>query len=233
MASERRDRGMPQLSKRDRVSLTWVGEQYAIRFDSLQKLLGRMASSSYNPPAEPGKIARTNVYRVVKRWELLGLTGYQKFWKDEPGWVWLTNAGLRMQGLAFAPWSPRQGTNLQHLHVINEVRLRLEERYGEDISWLSERRLKKQVGELAARERTKRQIPDAVITVEGAQVAIQVELTPKSHKRTDGIVGNLVAQYDAVWYFVTEAAEPIIRHASRSQSKLKVYKLKEVLPLSV
>jgi hypothetical protein len=233
MASERRDRGIPQLSKRDRVSLTWIGEQYAIRFDSLQKLLGRMASSSYNPPAEPGKIARTNVYRVVKRWELLGLTEYQKFWKDEPGWVWLTNAGLRMQGLAFAPWSPRQGTNLQHLHVINEVRLRLEERYGESLSWLSERRLKKQAGELSARERTKRHIPDAVITIEESQVAIQVELTPKSHKRTDRIVESLAEQYDATWYFVTETAEPIVRRAVRSHHKLQVYKLNEVLALSV
>ena len=106
LVKPRRDRGLPQLTKRDRMALSWIGEQYTVRFDTLTKLLGRMPGKSQNAPREPGKISPSSVNRAIKRWELLGLVETQKMWREEPKWVWLTSVGLRMQGLSYAPYSP-------------------------------------------------------------------------------------------------------------------------------
>src|SRR5688572_17692514 len=63
--TERRDKGLPQLTPRDRYVLTWIGEQYAVRFDTLEKLLGHMPGKSHNQPTAPGKLNRKTVYRLI------------------------------------------------------------------------------------------------------------------------------------------------------------------------
>jgi hypothetical protein len=193
--------------------------------------LGRTPGRSQHAPKLAGLINIHNVYRIIRRWEKVGLVEYQKFWDDTPGWVWLTTAGLRGRGMPYAPWSPRQGTEFEHLHTINEVRFRLEERYSLLLNWQSDRYLKREAGELTGSEQAKLYLPDSVITVEGTQIAVQVELTSKSNKRIDKIVKNLVDHYPAIWYFVNDITEPGIRRASRSSPKIKVYKLSEVLPV--
>jgi hypothetical protein len=226
MDKQRRDKGIPQLTERDRYVLTWIGDQYAVRLDTLQKLLGRMAGIGTVPQAIPGLLAIRNVYRIVARWENVGCAQYQKFWDDTPGWVWLTPTGLKARGLSYAPWSPRQGSDFEHLHIINELRFKLEERYSLLLPWMSDRRLRKEAGE----EKTKDYTPDARIMVDDTRIAIQVEITPKSVKRTEAIIKNTLDRYEGVWYFVNDSTEPLIRRLSRTYSKIKVYKLSEVLP---
>jgi len=226
----RRDKGIPQLTLRDRSVLEWIGQQYGVRLDTLTKLLGQHPGQSPNQPKTTGLLAARNVYRIVRRWEIVGLATYQKFWTDAPGWVWLTQTGLRERGLPYAFWSPRQGTDFEHLHTINEIRFRLEERYGMLLNWQGERFLKRDAGELTPAERNKLHIPDAVIRVETMPIAVQVELTPKSNPRTEKIIRSLLDRYAGVWYFVNEITEPTVRKHSRSFPKIKVYKLSEVLP---
>lgn len=226
--TERRDKGLPQLTARDRYILTWIGEQYAVRFDTLEKLLGRMPGKSHNQPKELGKLNRKTVYRLISRLEQLGLLEYQKFWDDTPGWVWLTSTGLRAQALAYAPWSPRQGTDFQHLHITNEVRFRLEtSKQGDQLAWESERALRKEAGEGA--EADKKHLPDAAVTVDGSLIAIQVELTPKSGKRTQAIIANLLSRYAGIWYFVNEVTDPVIRKSIGTSKKVNLYQLGEIL----
>src|SRR4051812_37713351 len=97
----RRDKGIPQLTERDRYVLSWIGDQYGVRLDTLQKLLGRSPGGSQHAPKVSGMIAQSNVYRIIRRWETLGLVEYQKFWDDTPGWVWLTATGLRGRGMNY------------------------------------------------------------------------------------------------------------------------------------
>jgi hypothetical protein len=40
-----------------------------------------------------------------------------------------------------------------------------------------------------------------------------------------------LGHYAGVWYFVSESVEPVVRKHSRSSTKVKVYKLSEVLSL--
>jgi hypothetical protein len=225
----RRDRGLPQLTKRDRVALSWIGEQYTVRFDTLARLLGRMPGKSQNAPREPGKISPSSVNRAIKRWELLGLVETQKMWREEPKWVWLTSVGLRMQGLSYAPYSPRQGTDLAHKHTVNEVRLRLEEKYADELRWTSERTLKKWHGELTPAERKKIHSPDGLVTLSDTQVAVEVEISDKSNKRIKQIFSKLLTQYPGVWYFVNDISEPVVKRNIGRSTKIKVYPLSDVL----
>ena len=51
--------------------------------------------------------------------------------------------------------------------------------------------------------------PDAVVRVDdGRRVAVEVELTLKSRARMERIVGRLLTDYDAVWYFAAPAPGP-------------------------
>jgi hypothetical protein len=64
-----------------------------------------------------------------------------------------------------------------------------------DAVWLSERRL--------AHEDDHRHRPDAVVLAEGREIPIEVELTPKTRKKTLQIIDGLLRRYEFVWYFAT------------------------------
>jgi hypothetical protein len=194
--------------------------------DTLQKLLGRMAGTGVYAPKVPGTIAMRNVYRAIYRWENAGMVEYQKFWKDTPGWVWLTNTGLRSHNLTFTPWSPRQGSEFQHRHFINEIRVKLENRYGFLLPWESERMVRKRLSE----SREGNHAPDAVVAIDGKRLALEVELTNKTAKRTEAIIKNMLTNYDGIWYFVTQKSQNLIYKYSRLHDNLQVYQLADVLP---
>ena len=227
---ERSDKGTHQLTSRDVAVLSWIGEQYAARFDTLQKLLGRLAGAGGYAQAEAGKIAERNVRRIISRWREMGLVKHKKYLYSEPAWVWLTHKGLREVGLAYRLYTPSAAT-LTHLHLVNELRLRLENRYGERMGWKSERRLRLEFEQLSEEERTRRHLSDADVTLDGTLIGIEVELTQKSAPRVEAIIRRLAIQYPAVWYFVNEATEPVIKRAiGTHEKKIRVYNLSEVLP---
>jgi hypothetical protein len=236
----RRDRGFPQLTQRDLTTLTWIGEQYAVRFDHLQRLLARQPGK---PTRVEGVLSATTTSDIISRWQRAGLADIRKLLVDELAWIWLTPAGLREIGLHYVPYRP-QAFTLPHLHAINNVRLLIEtqgSRPNEQgvLIWQSERSLRATEAALRgmrAKGAVRPHVPDAVVRLDvgrlGAssadmerqssrvvQVAVEVELTAKSHERLTEVLDTLVSRYPAVWYFV---APDVVRSVAQALAELEV-----------
>lgn len=180
-------------------------------------------------PSEDGMLHIRNVQRIIKRWETLGYVKHRKFLAREPGWVWLTQKGLRDMDLEYRLYTPSPAT-LRHLHLINELRIRLENRYGEQMSWVGERDLRLEFEQLSERERKQRHMVDAELTLDGELIGIEVELTQKSNRRVEAIIRRLAIQYPAIWYFVNDQTEPVIKRAiTQHEKQIRVYNLNQVL----
>lgn len=172
------------VNPRDVAALRWVGEQYACRMDHLAVLLGWLSGR------EPlsGSAARA----VANRWVEAGLADRGRLLSGEAPWVWPTRAGLRLAGLAYQPWQPKAWM-LAHTAAINRVRLFVEPRRP-GARWRPERELRR-----GARAEP---VPDAELLDAGGNViAIEVELSPKSSARRRQVMLDLVAHYEAIWYF--------------------------------
>ncbi len=111
----------------------------------------------------------------------------------EPAWVIPTVKGLRASGLSFSAWKPTLGL-LAHVAAVTDVRLHVQSR-SSGSEWVCERVL--------AREKRSPQehLADAVVLLDGRRIAVEVELTVKSKRRTKAIIEELVGRYDAVLYY--------------------------------
>jgi hypothetical protein len=161
--------------------LRWLGEQYAARVDQIALLL------DLGERATRGKLAHLDAAGLVDRRRLL---------VDEPSWVTPTQAGLRSAGLPWRPLPLKIG-RLRHVAAVNDVRLHVQKR-APDAQWVCERAL-------ASQRTSGEHLPDAVVVLDGQQVAIEVELSSKGEVRLQAIVAELVARYDAVLYFCAPA----------------------------
>ncbi len=156
--------------------LAWVGEQYVARLDQLEPLLG----------------GRRTVQRTVARLRDQHLAVTRRLLVGEPAWLLPTIAGLRACGSSFRAWEPRLAL-MAHVAAVSEVRLHVQARSPGSV-WVCERTL--------ARERESGEhLPDAVVLLEGQRVAIEVELTVKSRRRTTAILDELSGRFDSVVYF--------------------------------
>ena len=179
------------LRRRDLEVLAWASEQYAVRMDQLEPLLG----------------CRRTVQRTVARLRDQHLAVTRRLLVDEPAWVLPTAAGLRACGSSFRVWEPRLGL-MAHVAAVNEVRLHVHARSPE-ADWICERRL--------ARERAPSEhLPDAVVILDGQRVAIEVELTVKSPKRATQILDELSARFDSVIYFCGASPHRQLRELAAS-----------------
>jgi hypothetical protein len=161
--------------------VTWVAEQYAARADQLEVLMG---------------CGPRTVQRTLARARAAGLITTRRLLVGEPAWVVPTSVGLRACGSPFGCWQPRLGL-LAHVGAVNEVRLHIERR-SPDAEWMCER--------LLARERSSGEhLADGLVLVDGQRVAIEVELTVKSRRRTTAILDELAGRFDAVLYYCAPA----------------------------
>ena len=231
----RHDRGSVKATPRDTLLLTWIGEQYAARFDHVVSLVAR----SPGPGVHPDGLSESAVRQVVDRWRRAGWIGYQQFLAGEPPWLWLTRAGLAAYDLAsYKPIPPAIG-RLRHIHAVNTVRLHVEKK--ED-TWISERAIRAGLYAAQSRERDARPIPDGILCTSEGDIAVEVELTQKKpddlfHK----IESLLLAHnphthqpaYMAIWFYTPDerikkaletAREAHIndRYASRRASMVQV-----------
>src|SRR5260370_312943 len=87
-------RPITRLSRRDLQTLAWVGEQYAVRLDQLEALLGR---------------GQRTAQRMAARLRAAGLTRVRPLFAGEPAWLWLTPAGARECPSGFGAWEPKLG----------------------------------------------------------------------------------------------------------------------------
>ena len=214
MRKPRSDKGLIRLTDRDLLTLNWIGEQYAVRLDVLQRLLGR---DTQQATKEPGTVTESTARRVVARWKTEGLVESRKFFFGKPEWVWLTTAGLSQMDLAYRIWSPKVST-LNHFHSVNLVRLRIEQTYEEPFAWRSERALRK-----IYQNDKSRHIPDAELLLKEGKIGIEVELTQKSQRRLSDIVRKLAHQYEQVWYFVNQTTDPVVRTAVGQEREASFY----------
>lgn len=221
MPKPRSDKGLIRLTDRDLLTLHWIGEQYAVRLDILQRLLGR---DTQQVTKEPGIVTGSTARRVIGRWKAEGLVESRKFFFGKPEWVWLTTAGLSQMDLGYRTWSPKV-SNLNHFHSVNQVRLRIEKTYEESFVWRSERALRR-----AYQDDKSNHIPDAELLLKEGNIGIEVELTQKSQQRLSDIMEKLARQYEQVWYFVNQTTEPVVRATIEdfSEGKFHLYDIERV-----
>ena len=215
----RSDKGLIRLTDRDLKTLTWVGEQYAVRIDTLQELLGR---DTRQPTKADGCVSASTARRVVGRWKQERLADVRKYFYREPEWIWLTRKGLKQMNLDYSTWSPSVST-LNHLHDLNKIRSRIEDQFPE-CHWRSERSLRRK-----NRKNTRTHIADGEVHLSGQVIAIELELTQKSKKRVSRIARKLRSQYDRIWYFVNEQTRAVIERATEGQAdKFRLYDVEKV-----
>jgi hypothetical protein len=161
----------------DLTVLRWLAEQYGARADQLELLLGCSSRTTE---------------RTVARLREAGLVRTQRLLVGEPLWVIPTASGLRACGHRFGVWRPRLGL-LAHIAAVNDVRLHIRARSPET-EWVCER--------LLARMREDGEhLPDGMVLTDERRVAIEVELTVKSRRRTTDILDELSRRFDAILYF--------------------------------
>jgi len=222
------------FGERDERLLLWIGEQYGVRLDTLQRLVGQ-------EPRKPTKIGNMVSYsavrKIIDRWRRLGLVGTAPVLAREPSWIWLTQEGMTCVDLPYRVWAPTPAV-VKHLHAVNGIRLRVLERHP-DARWTSERRLRyeSELAERATRIQEKRgsrrHLPDAEVRLGEQRVAVEIELSPKVPTRLQAIMEDLT-QYDTTWYFVGAKAWSTVKQvrdglAPDIRRFIRVHALDEVL----
>jgi len=268
---QRRDVGRRTLDNRDLRELEFVAYSTTARVDQLAQLSApglspaiddeprkRLKKGEPKPPPKPrggvrpnwpmGRYARVHAQmQMVNHWIDLGYAEKLRPNRDHPLWVVVTREGLRRIG---APYDdvPFPEGNLEHMYLINEVRLfLLQSTKMPKHTWTSERELQKNeplkyaglhVGHRA----------DGVMTVEvdteftrgnetiilegGEQIAIEVERTRKDFKGIETtIFPDLLKTYQRVWYFCNPGPYDAISKSRaklppEQQQRILVYKLR-------
>jgi hypothetical protein len=226
------------LTDRDQFTLAWIGQQYGIRLDHLQWLLG----------CQPGRGAAHNNWisegaarDVVTRWKEAGWVHAQRLRVKERFWAWLTPKGLRKMGMTYLYRNLAASSldDLTHLAAINEVRLQMENPQAR-AQWIGERQLLQGIVRVKGKELPHR--PDAEIAYPDGLTAIEVELSVKKPFELSENLMELLrgeeylrckceygwqtarsmsrfdwSQYSEIWYF----APPTVRkHVRRARAQL-------------
>lgn len=190
----RADKGHLRLTQRDRDGMLFIGEQSGVRRDQMPRYLGR-----HSPRAtkRPGEVGATTAQGILERWCALDWVQSVPIYKHEPDWLYLTEKGLRALNLPYHPWTPKRGSQLEHMYWVNEVWLLLEELYPHG-RWVSERHIR--------HTRTMTHYPDAEFSLPNVPkpIAIEVERSLKDSARLDAILPWLAARYENTWYFAVQ-----------------------------
>jgi len=198
-----------QLTPRDLACLTWIGMQYAIRLDQLQRLLYRHTPEQDRYKLKPGvyHLSLDRTYDMINRWLARDLIEKGTILHGDKLWAWLSRQGLRTVPLPFnygdgMPASVR----LPHLYYINQVRLAIEEKRPHDL-WKSERQIRQEAPSLVKGEK-RPHTPDALLTnaTNGKVTAIEVERHAKNDEELLDDLRELAVSYKSVWYFATSGS---------------------------
>lgn len=200
----------PQLTPRWEYTLRFTGQQGALCFDQLQRLLGRL-SPDEQAMKEQGVLTEERTRKILRRWASEELFEYRVFYVRQKGWLWLTRKGLRFVDLPLRYYEPSPAS-LPHLYAVNDIRLMVEERRLQD-TWKSERELRAELETDSIG--SKRHLPDGEIHTATGIIAVEAELTMKAEKRLHQIVYDLASnpRYKAVWYFTPENVKPAVEKA--------------------
>jgi hypothetical protein len=230
-ARRRRADAGPWVTERDARALAWIGEQYAVRGDVLQALLGRLS------PIGDSVGART-VRKQVDRWEEAGWA--ERRWLFRRAWLVPTAKGMRAGALEYPAWDPKPST-LAHVHAVSIVRLYVEADLPPGARWVSERELRREDAELhsAGRRGVTRFHPfDGAVedapSPEGypGRAGVEVELTLKDPKRFREIVEQTQSQQvRQLVYFAPPSLVPVLTrwlHEAKPKRPTGIHPLPDV-----
>lgn len=218
---KRRDTGT-RLTERDLLALRIMGEQYAIRFDQLQALLGKYPKAETK---ETGILSDSATRHAVTRWEAAGLVESKKILADAPSFHWLTTEGLHAVNLPFRRFTPK-ASQLNHIYWAAQARLYFVFSHP-NWQWQSERWLRQGLDQKVKAVK----LPDAMLQLEDSRViAIELELTLKNAKTLQQIIQDRAMTYGQTWYFASKATEKGLNSAVQHideiyQQRIKVYSL--------
>src|SRR6266516_1161601 len=205
MASPEMKTRSRRLMPRDLLCLTWIGLQYAIRLDQLQRLLYRHTPKEDRYKLKPGTdgLSLDRTYEILNKWLALDLVEKDSIRHGEKLWIWLTRAGLREARQNFNYSGAPSSIRLAHLYSINQVRLAIEAKRPAD-TWKSERQIRKELPPVAKGE-SQPHTPDAILTnaVNGKVTAIEAECHAKTDAELEDALRELAVTYKSVWYFTT------------------------------
>jgi hypothetical protein len=229
----RKDRG-PRITDRDLDALEWIAQQYAVSLDHLSILLARLIDPDEyaQKPKEAGELTEKRTAKIVRRWEQLELVERGWILYDDPAYVWLTPTGLQLVSEELGELRPYVPTpaKVNHIYWCNTARLYIEQNH-DDIEWLSERQVR--ANHKSERGIKRPHTPDAVVTLDGDKVALEVELSTKTYSRLDKILHELAtSDYHTIWYFTRGRAKQVVETAIENMSgmyshRFKVYDIEE------
>jgi hypothetical protein len=205
---QRHDRG-PRLTARDVICLLWIAHQFAIRLDQLQRLLLRHTPERDRVKVKPGadRLSRERTYATLERWRTLGLIEHGTILHQDKLWVWLSRAGIREIGVAFAYGKGQPASvRVPHLYYVNQVRLAVEKKRSQD-TWKSERQIRHELGR-PMKGAQQPHVPDAILYATGGKItAIEVERRLKDESALYETLRSLAVRYRSVWYFASRPAK--------------------------
>jgi hypothetical protein len=191
----------PEATARDLVALRFVGEQYAMRFDVLAVVLGRLSPATLR---DAGRLGERTVRQRVERWEAAGWAERRRMLDHT--WVLATRAGLRLAGLDLDPWTPALD-RLAHHHAAAVIRLHREAVPGQG-GWVSERELWRRRGR-ASWHMVDGALPAPVPAdwqgISEAWELIEVELTQKARPRLVAALKTRPPHTARITYYVPAA----------------------------
>jgi hypothetical protein len=197
----------PQITPRLEALLRIVGQQGALRYDHVQRWLGRLSPEPTRMKQE-AMLSTERTRKVLRPWIDEGLFCYRTIFARQLPWLWLSSKGLKYSGLQLRIYEPSPA-NLAHLCAINDIRLLLADRRPKDI-WRSEREVRAELYSIT--EEAKRHMPDAELITEKGIIALEIELTIKSQKRLHEILLDLSAntRYYTIWYFAPDQVRQVL-----------------------
>lgn len=222
------------FNERDEYGIGWAGQQYAMRLDHAQWVLGQMPGGG---AVHEDWISEGAARDVITRWKAKKWVYAERLGAHEPLWIWPTRRGLKKVGL---PYSYRDIESLsaqdrRHLFAINEVRLHLVD--GEEGAvWTSERHLLQGVMREQGKKVLHRPDGEARWEAEGEIIAVEAELSAKKPFELAEILMELLrgeeyvrlkeehgwrmarqwskgaqSQYTTIWYVAPEKIRGLVR----------------------
>jgi hypothetical protein len=187
-----------------------MGQQGALRFDQLQKVLGRLSPEPQRLKQQ-GILSEERTRKILRRWYAEELYTYKTIYVHQKAWLWLTRKGLKYVDLDLRYYEPAP-SRLPHLYAVNNIRLMIWARRPHD-KWKSEREVR---AEQDVRQKGSiiKHLPDAeLMSANSSVIAIECELTIKSEKRLLDVLYDLAAtkRYSTIWYFCAENVYAVLQ----------------------
>lgn len=206
-------RTLPRVLDRDIELIQWIGEQLAVTTEQLALLHGGH---------------EVNVRKWRYKFERAGLMESQVVFQHYPAYVWLTRRGTHHAGLS--RYTEPAMAKLRHIEAQSWVRLYIED-FG--WSWIGERELARERGEAmaAAGDKPDRMKiatshrPDGVVVQpDGAEVAVEIERTPKAKNRIRQIASDALdlregfdkygnRRFAGLWFFAAPDVKEAVKRA--------------------